>query len=84
MRKMEVFSAREEQILQLLLAGFPTKKIARDLDITVATVKAALRQILRTVNAQSETPRIDRCPTARHPLDRMTRCARDHRKGTGP
>ena len=57
MSKMGVFSAREEQILHLLVVGFPTKKIARDLDIPVATVKAVLRQILRTVNAQSETRR---------------------------
>jgi DNA-binding NarL/FixJ family response regulator len=52
-----MFSAREAQILQLFLAGFPTTEIAHDLDITVATVKAVLRQILCTVKARSETPR---------------------------
>jgi DNA-binding NarL/FixJ family response regulator len=57
MRETGVFSARGEQILRLLLAGLPTREIARDLDITVATVKAVLRQILCTVKARSETPR---------------------------
>ena len=57
MRQMGAFSAREEQILRLLLAGFPTREIARNLDMTVATVKAVLRQILCTVKARSETPR---------------------------
>ena len=57
MRQMGAFSAREEQILRLLLAGFPTREIARNLDMTVGTVKAVLRQILCTVKARSETPR---------------------------
>jgi DNA-binding NarL/FixJ family response regulator len=51
------FSAREEQILHLLLVGFPTEQIARELDINVATVKADMREILRTVKARSEMPR---------------------------
>jgi DNA-binding NarL/FixJ family response regulator len=55
MREMGVFSAREEQILQLLLVGFSTRKIAHDVDITVATVKADMRQIFRKVKARSET-----------------------------
>jgi DNA-binding NarL/FixJ family response regulator len=54
MREMGVFSASEEQILQLLLVGFPTRKIAHDLDMTVATVKAGMRQILRKIKARSE------------------------------
>jgi len=57
MRKMRVFSAREEQILHLLLAGLPTRKIAHDLHITVATVKADMRSIFRKVKAWSETRR---------------------------
>jgi len=57
MRETGVFSAREEQILRLLLAGFPTREIARNLDMTVGTVKAVLRQILCTVKARSDTPR---------------------------
>ena len=32
-----MFSAREEQILRLLLAGFPTREIARDLDSLAAS-----------------------------------------------
>jgi DNA-binding NarL/FixJ family response regulator len=57
MKKMRVFSAREEQILHLLLVGFPTREIARELDITVSTVKADMRRILRKVKAYSETLR---------------------------
>ncbi len=57
MREMGLFSARVEQILQLLLVGFPAEKIAHDLDMTVATVKADMREIFRKVKARSGTRR---------------------------
>ena len=57
---LPVRQAREEQVLQLLLVGFSTKEIARDLDITVASVKAVLGKILRSVKARSETPHLVR------------------------
>jgi DNA-binding NarL/FixJ family response regulator len=62
---LSVRHAREEQVLQLLLVGFSTRQIARELEIDVATVKAVLREILRTVKAGSETPRlVDALPPA--------------------
>jgi DNA-binding NarL/FixJ family response regulator len=49
---MHRLSAREKTILQHLLAGSSTEQIARDLNITVATVKADMREILRKLNAR--------------------------------
>jgi DNA-binding NarL/FixJ family response regulator len=45
-------SAGEEKILRLLVVGFSNKEIARDLDISVATVKAEMRELLRKVEAR--------------------------------
>ncbi len=48
---MDRLSAREEKILELLLA----KRIARDLNISTATVKADMHEILRKLNARNRT-----------------------------
>jgi DNA-binding NarL/FixJ family response regulator len=60
-------SAREKKILERLLVGSSNEQIACDLNISAATVKADMREILRKVKARSETPRsIDAQPLAIH------------------
>ncbi len=48
-------SAREEQILQLLLNGCSNKAMARDLNISHETVKVHMKALLRKVNARNRT-----------------------------
>ena len=52
---MDRLSAREEKILELLLVGASNKRIARDLNISTATVKADMHEILRKLNATNRT-----------------------------
>jgi DNA-binding NarL/FixJ family response regulator len=53
--KVDRLSAREEKILELLLVGASNKRIARDLNISTATVKADMHEILRKLNARNRT-----------------------------
>ncbi len=48
-------SPREHQILQCLVAGYPNKVIARELDIAEATVKVHIKGLLRKVKATNRT-----------------------------
>jgi two-component system nitrate/nitrite response regulator NarL len=48
-------TAREMDILHLLVAGEPNKVIARRLSITEATVKVHLRSLLKKINAANRT-----------------------------
>lgn len=48
-------SPRERQILQCLVAGYPNKIIARELDIAEATVKVHIKGLLRKVKASNRT-----------------------------
>ena len=55
-RKGDVsLSEREGQILQRLISGAPNKLIARDLDITEATVKVHIKGLLRKVRVNNRT-----------------------------
>ena len=49
---MHCLSAREKKILERLLGGSSNKQMVRDLNITAATVKADMRDILRKINAR--------------------------------
>lgn len=51
---MRRLSAREKKILDLLILGFPTDTIARDLATTARAVKADMREILRKLTAHSD------------------------------
>jgi two-component system nitrate/nitrite response regulator NarL len=46
-RRVTTLSEREHQILQCLVEGLPNKAIARELDITEATVKVHVKGLLR-------------------------------------
>jgi DNA-binding NarL/FixJ family response regulator len=50
---MHRLSARQRKILNDILGGDSTKEIARQLDVSAATVKADLREIVRKLDAQS-------------------------------
>ena len=49
------FSERETQILRCLVNGSPNKLIARELDITEATVKVHIKGLLRKIGASNRT-----------------------------
>lgn len=49
---------RQQQVCALMVKGRPVKQIARDLDISAATVKAHLQPILRTLGAMNRTEAI--------------------------
>jgi len=53
--KRHHLTAREVEILQLLVSGEPNKVIARRLSVTEATVKVHLRSLLRKINAENRT-----------------------------
>jgi DNA-binding NarL/FixJ family response regulator len=46
----ELLTRREEQVLQLLGAGLSNKEIARELNLSVATVKHHVHHILAKMN----------------------------------
>jgi len=50
-----VVTSREQQVLQLLVAGEPNKSIARRLDICLGTVKTHISAILGKLEARSRT-----------------------------
>jgi two-component system, NarL family, nitrate/nitrite response regulator NarL len=50
-----LLSARERQVLDLLMQGKANKTIARECTITEATVKAHLKAILRKINVRNRT-----------------------------
>ncbi|WP_197047023.1 LuxR C-terminal-related transcriptional regulator [Paucibacter sp. KBW04] len=52
------FSAKEEQVLELLVAGQANKAIARAMDISENTVKFHLKQIFQKLNVDSRTAAI--------------------------
>ena len=55
--KTDRLSAREEKILKLLMDGYSTAAIARDLKISTATVQATIHEITRKLKPRSdETP----------------------------
>ncbi len=49
------FSDRERDILRSLGEGHPNKVIARQLDITEATVKVNLKAVMRKINAANRS-----------------------------
>lgn len=49
---------RQQQVCALMVKGRPVKKIARDLDISAATVKAHLQPILRALGVMNRTEAI--------------------------
>lgn len=51
----ESLSERELETLQCLIAGYPNKIIARQLDISEATVKVHVKAILRKLNLRNRT-----------------------------
>lgn len=54
-RQVGELSRREQQILQCLVDGLPNKIIARELDITEATVKVHIKALLRKTNLANRT-----------------------------
>lgn len=48
-------TAREMQILKLLVKGLSNKQIAAELDLSVDTVKTHIRRILSKLNARGRT-----------------------------
>jgi DNA-binding NarL/FixJ family response regulator len=46
---------RQSQVLNLLLQGKPNKLIARDLELSVETVKDHVAAVLRSLNVSSRT-----------------------------
>jgi DNA-binding CsgD family transcriptional regulator len=50
---MDRLSAREKKILQFLIDGHSTADIARDLQVSAAMVKTAIREIIRKLTAKS-------------------------------
>ncbi|WP_262029698.1 response regulator transcription factor [Microvirga sp. Mcv34] len=52
---LDTLSARENEVLSCLLAGSPTKMIARKLEVSEATVKVMVKAILRRINAKNRT-----------------------------
>jgi DNA-binding NarL/FixJ family response regulator len=50
---MHRLSARQRKILNDILGGDSTKEIARQLDVSAATVKADLREIVSKLDAKS-------------------------------
>jgi DNA-binding NarL/FixJ family response regulator len=56
--KTDCLSAREEKILKLLMDGYSTAAIARDVKVSSATVQATIHEITRKLKARSdEAPR---------------------------
>ena len=53
MTKMDRLSAREKKILLFLIDGRSTADIARDLQVSAAMVKTAIREIIRKLTAKS-------------------------------
>ncbi|HMH19745.1 MAG TPA: response regulator transcription factor [Burkholderiales bacterium] len=49
---------RQQQVCALMVKGHPVKQIARQLDISTATVKAHLQPILRSLGAMNRTEAI--------------------------
>lgn len=49
---------RQQQVCALMVKGRPVKQIARDLDLSVATVKTHLQPILRALSARTRTEAI--------------------------
>jgi DNA-binding CsgD family transcriptional regulator len=52
--KTDRLSAREEKILKLLMEGYSTAAIARDLKVSTATVQATIHQITHKLKARSD------------------------------
>jgi DNA-binding NarL/FixJ family response regulator len=52
---LEAFSAREREVLELLVEGLPNKLIARRLQISEKTVKTHLTSIFRILNVTDRT-----------------------------
>jgi DNA-binding NarL/FixJ family response regulator len=52
--KTDRLSAREEKILKLLMEGYSTAAIARDLKVSTATIQAAIHEIVRKLKARSD------------------------------
>lgn len=52
---LKQLSARERQVLMLVMQGLPNKVIARHLILTEATVKVHLKAILRKLDVQNRT-----------------------------
>jgi DNA-binding CsgD family transcriptional regulator len=50
---MDRLSAREKKILLFLIDGRSTADIARDLQVSAAMVKTAIREIIRKLTAKS-------------------------------
>lgn len=65
---MHRLSAREKKILERLLAGSSNRQMVRDLNITAATVKADMRDILRKRNARKTAIEHSFTPDDRDPL----------------
>ena len=58
----EPLSSQEQRVLRLLIAGHSNPEIARDLVVSVNTVKAHLKNIYRKLNVNN---RLEACETAR-------------------
>jgi DNA-binding NarL/FixJ family response regulator len=52
---LEPLTAREEQVLRLVVDGLSNKGIARQLDIAVGTVKSHMKSIFSKLNVESRT-----------------------------
>jgi DNA-binding NarL/FixJ family response regulator len=65
-------TSRQRDVLQLLARGLPNKRIARDLDVSEATVKVHLLAIFRALRVRNRTQAViaaqkDSGPTAGRP-----------------
>ena len=53
--RLDALTPRQHDVLRLLAEGKPSKRIARDLDISEATVKVHLLAIFRALGARNRT-----------------------------
>jgi DNA-binding NarL/FixJ family response regulator len=67
---LAAFSARELEVLELLVEGLPNKLIARRLEISEKTVKTHLTSIFRTIGV---TDRTQAALWAKGPIENQTR-----------
>lgn len=51
----KALSPRQRQILQLIAKGYSNKEIARELDLSIATVKVHVVGLLRAINARNRS-----------------------------
>lgn len=57
---LEALTARQAEVLRLLMRGQPNKLIARELDLTEGTVKIHIAAILRVLHARNRTEAVVR------------------------